>query len=304
MHRQFHLPLFVAALIVAASSLIGSPRAARALDSSGPKKRVGVVAFQDKTGHRGVAEAGIDVLTTELAKTGKYIVVERAEMDQVLKEQAFGQGGAVNPDTAAKAGKILGLQGILVGVVSNFGHKKVDTQLTPFLPLAGKGSLASVVTIDVRIIDSETGQILAAESGTGAVEITATNVLGFGPTYVYDSTIDGGAFRAAVVQMMSNLIGHLEQGEWRGRVVAVSPDGMATINAGQATGLSLGSELACFALGEEIIDPDTGVSLGREEGAIKGICQITSFYGKGNDLSKCKIKSGKLEKLDAVKVKQ
>ncbi len=294
MFRKSVVFTVVAALLAA---LTWEP--APALQSSGPKKRVGVVSFVDKTGHPGVAEAAIDVLTTELVKSGKFIVIERAEIEQVLKEQALGQSGAVNPATAAQAGKILGLQGIIVGTVSMFGHQKA----TSSYPLVSSGKLASIVTVDVRIIDSETAQVLQAESGTGAVEIKATNVLGFGPTYKYDETIDGGAFRAAVTQFIGNLINQLSSGEWTGRVVA-SSGGVATINAGEKTGLQVGQELAAFALGEEMIDPDTGVSLGREEGAIKGLCQITQFFGKDNDLSKCKIKSGALDKQDAVKIKQ
>ena len=296
--RKVTLIIAVAVLAVAAS--FWTPDTGEALTSKGPKKRIGIVSFENKTGHRGVGEAAIDVLTTELTKSGEFIVVERAEIEQVLKEQALGQSGVVNPATAAQAGKILGLQGIVIGTVSEFGRSKVKTQFP--LGTVTVGDYATQVVIDVRVIDSETGQILLAESGRGAVKITEAQVLGFGQSTPYDTTVDGAAFRNAVQAFMTNLVKQLDEGEWQGRVIKMSGD-TALINAGEDSGLTVGTELAAYELGEELIDPDTGLSLGMEEGGLKGFCKILSFTNQGK-VSKCKLASGSLDALDIVKVKK
>ncbi|MCB0220588.1 MAG: hypothetical protein KDH09_12885 [Chrysiogenetes bacterium] len=286
--------------LLALAALLWTPDTGAAMSAKGPKKRVGVVAFANKTGHRGVGQAAVDVLTTELTKTGQFIVVERAEIEQVLKEQGFGQSGAVNPATAAQAGKILGLQGIIIGTVSEFGRSKVKTHFP--LNTVTVGDYATQVVVDVRVIDAETAQILLAESGKGAVKITEAQVLGFGQSTPYDTTVDGEAFRAAIQQVMQNLINQLDEGEWQGRVIKMSGD-TALINAGENAGLSIGDELGAYELGEELIDPDTGLSLGMEEGGLKGFCKILSFTNQGK-VSKCKVMSGGLERLDIVKVKK
>lgn len=285
--------------LLAISITLATATHGQALTKKGPKKRVGIVSFENKTGHPGVGQAAIDVLTTELAKTGQFIVVERAEIEEVLKEQGLGQSGAVNPATAAQAGKILGLQGIIVGSVSEFGRSKVKTHFP--LNTVTVGDYATQVVIDVRIIDAETGQILMADSGKGAVKIKEGQVLGFGQSTPYDTTVDGEAFRAAVQQFMQNLINQLDEGEWQGRVIKMSGK-TALINAGSNAGLAIGDELAAYEEGEELIDPDTGLSLGMEEGGLKGFCKIVKFTNQGK-VSKCKLMSGSLDRLDIVKVK-
>src|SRR5208283_4030951 len=89
----------------------------------GPKLRVGIVDFVNKSSY-GAGRLGTsasDILTTELFKTGAFILVERAQLKQILGEQALGQTGAVNPDTAAQAGKVLGLNALVTGSISEFG---------------------------------------------------------------------------------------------------------------------------------------------------------------------------------------
>src|SRR4030065_209994 len=79
-----------------------SPPAAQAprITHKGPKLRVGIVDFVNKTSY-GAGRLGTsasDILTTELFKTGAFILIERAQLTQVLKEQGLGQTGVVNPE--------------------------------------------------------------------------------------------------------------------------------------------------------------------------------------------------------------
>src|SRR5882724_1559196 len=90
----------------------------------GLKRRIGVVDFENKTTY-GAARLGTsasDILITELAKSGKFIVVERDKMNQTMAEQKLGMTGAIDPSTAAKVGKILGLNAIVTGAISQFGE--------------------------------------------------------------------------------------------------------------------------------------------------------------------------------------
>ena len=105
-----------------------------------------------------------EMLTTALFKTGKFIVVERSTLDKVLKEQGLGLAGFIDTSTAAEVGKILGVQALVTGAVSQIGiaDKKIG--------IGGYGGqmVTMSVSLDVRLIDTTTGAILMADVGRGS----------------------------------------------------------------------------------------------------------------------------------------
>ena len=145
---------------------------------TGPKRRVGVIDFENKTayGQTRLGQAASDILITELVKTGKFIVVEREKVNKLLEEQKLGLTGAIDPNTAAQMGKVLGLNAIVTGAISNFG---VRTTGSDYLITQTKRQEATC-TIDVRVVDAETGQILFADSGKGVSKVGSGSFLGLG----------------------------------------------------------------------------------------------------------------------------
>jgi fibronectin type 3 domain-containing protein len=89
-----------------------------------------------------------DIFTTEILKTYKYQLVERGQIEQVLGEQALGLKGVTESVLAMKVGKILGVQGAIVGTVPEYGSKA-----------SGPAELASI-GINVRMIDITDGSIV------------------------------------------------------------------------------------------------------------------------------------------------
>ena len=89
------------------------------------KKRVAVMDFEDKAGYGHNIGSGLsDMLVTSLVESKKFIVIERAELANIMKEQGLGMSGAVTPQSAAKVGQLLGVELIITGSVSEFGTKK------------------------------------------------------------------------------------------------------------------------------------------------------------------------------------
>jgi curli biogenesis system outer membrane secretion channel CsgG len=261
----------------------GQPLASGKITFSGPKRRVAVVKFEDKTafGKGRLGSAASDILTTELSRSGGFIMVSRADTKEILDEQAFGQSGAVNPATAASTGKLLGLNAIVTGSISQFGVKTLGSDF-----LIGKQKLQqATATVDVRVVDAETGQVLFADSGTGIYETKTTEVLGIGQQAGYDETLGGNALRAAIAQFIDNLLDKMARIEWSGRVADVQ-EGDVIINAGQKTGLKIGDRLVSYTLGREVLDPETGLSMGRMRGQKKGTLEITEFFGEDGAVAK------------------
>src|SRR3989344_1074359 len=129
---------------------------------AGLKRRIGVVDFQNKTtyGANRLGTSASDILITELTKSNRFIVVERDKLDKLMEEQKLGMSGAINPSTAAKLGKILGLNAIVTGAISQFGQQ---TEGSEYLVTQSKNQVVKCA-VDIRVVDVETGQVLYADS--------------------------------------------------------------------------------------------------------------------------------------------
>jgi TolB-like protein len=88
----------------------------------------------------GEAASLTDALRSELSKAGKYDVMERNQMDQILKEQGFQQSGACDEASCAvEIGKMLAVKYIILGNV---------------------GKVGKTYTMSVRMVDISTGKIV------------------------------------------------------------------------------------------------------------------------------------------------
>ncbi len=254
-----------------------APAAPRQVTHKGPKLRVGIVDFVNKTSYGAgrLGSSASDILTTELFKTGAFILVERDRLRQVLGEQALGQTGVVNLETAAQAGRVLGLNALVTGSISQFG---VTTGGADYGVYKQKVQTAKC-TVDVRVVDASTGQLLFADSGKGEYERKAQEVLGLGTRAGYDETLGQEALRSSVTKFMDNLVQKLQSMEWSGAVAMVSGTDVY-INAGRDVGLNPGDVLVVQTLGQEIIDPQTKLVLGRARGSVKGELLVTEIDEK------------------------
>ncbi len=256
--------------------------------TKGPKKRVAVVRFQDKSAYgRGrLGKAIREILETELAKSDLFILVTRSDLDLLQEEQELAKSGMVRKGTGAQEGQVLGVNAIVTGAVTQFGVKQKSAT---YLVGASKTQTAEA-TVDVKVIDANSGQVIYADSGTGVHETSSTQVLGMGGTTGYDETLEGKALRAAISKFIDNLIQRMASLEWTGKVASVEGDEL-TVNAGRKTGLVVGDRLKVYGEGKEVIDPDTKVSLGRRPGAVKGEVVVKEFFGEDGAI--CSVQGGK-----------
>jgi len=158
---------------------------AQAEQYNGPKARLAVGEFQDKTA-KGEGESGWfgmfsihfkeigdgmrDMLTTALFNTNRFIVLEREQLETVMKEQDLGASGRIKKGTEAKVGEIYGADLIITAAVTEFeGSAKGAGGGTKVLGvIVGGGVKKAHIAIDLRIIDANTSQIVAATSVEGA----------------------------------------------------------------------------------------------------------------------------------------
>jgi curli biogenesis system outer membrane secretion channel CsgG len=251
-------------------------------DYKGPKLRVGVVNFQNKTPSRvlGIGEAAADILGTILQKTERFIVIPQQDLDSILSQQRMGATGVINPETAAKMGEVMGLNAIVTGAVTAYSEAEEGTD---FIVGKSKKQIARV-TVDYRIVDTTTGVQLMADSGAGIYEKKVTTVLGAGSKAGYDSDLRDGALRDALNKAMVNMMKSLGRRKWNGRVAQVDGSSLY-INAGQKSGLNVGDKLDVFRPGKQIIDPVTKQKLGTTENKIGQAIVQQNDLGDEGDLS-------------------
>lgn len=242
---------------------------------TGPKRRIGVVSFENKAPYAQarIGNTATDIMLTELVKSGKFIVVERDKLDKLMEEQKLGQSGVIDSNTAAKVGKILGLNAIVTGSISQFG---VKSEGKDFIVSQSKQQIVEC-TVDVRVVDADTGQVLLADSGKGVVRKASGKFLGMGNQSKYDETLEGEALRAAIVKFVDSIISQVNKKPWSCRVALVK-EGKVYLNAGLESGIQVGQKLKAFSQGAEILDPTTGLVLGQEEEEL-GTLKVSSFFG-------------------------
>jgi curli biogenesis system outer membrane secretion channel CsgG len=253
------------------------------------KPRIAVTAFENKVKQPWgdpswkIGDGLAEMLTTELMRTGRFIVVERQAAADVIGEQGLGQSGLVRRETAAPTGQMLGAQIVVRGAVTEFadatsgGGAGVQTGR-----IGIQGQIQNAhVAIDLRLVDTTTGQVLASHSiakvvpsagaGLGARVGTVT----FGGDAFFQTPI-GQATRAAMqeaVQRIMAATGSMAAGSGSFAIVQVEGP-RAYINAGSAANVRPGDVYQVYSKGNELIDPDTGLKLGSSERPI-GSIQIT-----------------------------
>ncbi len=245
------------------------------------KRRVGVVDFQNKTkyGENRLGSATSDILITELAKSGKFIVVERDRINSIMAEQKLGMTGAIDPTTAAKVGKVLGLNAIVTGSISEFGSA---TEGSEYLLAQSKRQTVKA-TVDIRVVDAETGQVLYADSGSGLGVKKSGGVLGLGTRAGYDESLEQEALRAAIVKFMNNIVAQVEKKPWSCRVADVDGQNIY-LNAGSESGMPIGQKLIVLRAGKVIKDPTTGLVIGNAEEKT-GEMKVTRFFGEDGSVA-------------------
>lgn len=259
----------------------GSQAQPRVPQYTGPKKRIAVVKF-DAAGAFVAQYGGWDIggglaaeLTTALVNCGYFIVVERAELASILREQEMALQKIVSKETAAQVSHVLGAQLLVRGSVTEFDQRAGESGLrlgvgTGMLGGAVGGQATNgIVGMDIRLIDTTTGQVIQshrAEAKVSAHGISAdinVHQVTFGGDH-FNKTVLGQATRQAIEQAVAFIIRAMEPVPWTGRVVEATGD-QVYFNAGATSGIKAGEVFAVSTVVRELTDPGTGELLGIEE---------------------------------------
>lgn len=173
------------------------------------RRKIAIADFVDKSeyGKERVGAASADILATVLIDCEQFAVYDRQQLSKIMDEQKLGQSGAVDMSTAVQVGKLVGVDFIMYGTVSNVGFAVESTNVI----FHQKKRQKATVTVDARMINCQTGLAVFGKQGDGVAYKDATGALGLGGRMSYDSSLLGQALRAAIYKMMDEIIDKAER---------------------------------------------------------------------------------------------
>ncbi len=229
----------------------------------------------------------VDLLVTDLVKDGTYSVIERKQLDKILAEQNFSNSNRADPTSAARIAKILGVDAIIVGSITQFGNETKKTGLGGVggnwhgygLGNVGHSNSKANVAITARIINVDTAEIMGVADGKGQSSRASTNLLGggnwggfgggsadFGNSN-FQQTIIGEAVKQATDQLSANLVAEAPKITTRTitveGVVAAVEGNQVILNVGAKAGIKVGDQFNVERVTKEIKDPTTGAVIRR-----------------------------------------
>lgn len=230
-------------------------------------------------------------LVDRVNATRKFDVVGRdADLAAIMKEQDLGASGNVEAKTAAQAGKMTGAKYLLVVTVDDFQDyvEKATFEGT------GRSATKRVFRFSLvgKFYDSTTGKLLdSANFQTGN---DAFKQIEQERSYsVKDGELSDEMMVAVSRTLSEKIANHVIDIVYPAKIIA-KRDAVVTINRGEGAGVAVGDVFNVFALGEEMIDPDTKESLGRDEvkvGKVK-ISEVDPKFSKADVLEDTGVATG------------
>ena len=186
--------------------------ATAAVKYTGIKTPVSVGKFDNRSSYmRGIFSDNVDrlggqaktILETHLQQSGYFSVLNRDNLSELQQESGFSKSSQA----------IKGARFVLTGDVSEFGRKEVgDHQLFGVLG-RGKTQIA-YAKVNLNVVDVKTAEIVHSVQGAGEYALSEREILGFGSSASYDSTLNGKVLDLAVREAVNKLVLDVQTKTW------------------------------------------------------------------------------------------
>lgn len=207
--------------------------------------RSGQSFFLDANNDR-IGKQAMDILSSKLFETGKFIMLERADLQQIQQELALGDSPTLKNSADY----------LIVGSITGFGRKE-HSDVGVFSRVKKQEAFAKV---HIRIIDTYTSQIIYSEEGEGTAYNEAGTVMGVGGKAGYDSQLSDKAIDAAISDLASNIIENLLDKPWRGYILGYEEGNLIT-SGGKSQNISTGDTFDVFREGKQVKNPQTNMMI-------------------------------------------
>lgn len=215
---QLGIALCIASIVGCAhqeeSRTLAIPKVESAVQAyNGPRSQISIGKFDNRSSFmRGVFSDGVDrlggqaqtILLTHLQQSRRFSVLDRTNMTEIKQEATLQQ----------KMQTLKGADFVVTGDVTEFGRKNVgDKQLFGIL---GRGTTQiAYAKVNLNIVNTLTSEVVFSAQGAGEFSLSEREVIGFGGTSGYDSTLNGKVLELAIREAVNNLVSGIDSGAWR-----------------------------------------------------------------------------------------
>ncbi len=232
------------------------------------KRKVAIARFSNETQYaKGlfydkendpIGKQALDILSTKLASSGKFILLERQDMDKIEAELELAGNNNLQK---------VGADYLIIGSVTEYGRKNVGD-----VNVFSRSKTQTVeAAVSIRLVDVSTGQIIYSEEAKGQAETTSQTVMGLGERTDYDATLSDKAISAAISKLVENIINNSMEKPWKSYFLTYDENGIL-ISGGASQGLEVGDVFEVVEKGKSIKNPQTGMMMelpGKVVGKVK-----------------------------------
>lgn len=259
-------------------------------DSVSLKRKVAIARFSNETktqlsflvddsGDR-LGKQASDILSSRLAQTGKFLLYERQDGDEVSTEKVL---SGLQDDGIA-------VDYLIVGSVSEFGRSTESKS----------GILARVkiqkayAKVNVRLVEVATGRILDGFEGAGEAVSESKRTLGVGSSAGFDQSLTDKSISQAISKLVSNLVEKMTNKPWRSYLVDKNGD-TYIMTGGESQGVKPGMEVTVFEKGKVVRNPQSGGMIELPGNRVARL-KVESTYGDDdiNEIAFMKLVSGEI----------
>jgi curli biogenesis system outer membrane secretion channel CsgG len=180
---------------------------------TGVRYPIAVGKFDNRSSYmRGIFSDGVDrlggqaktILITHLQQTNRFSVLDRDNMAEIKQEAAI----------KSTTQRLKGADYVVTGDVTEFGRKEVGDQQLFGLLGRGKSQIA-YAKVALNIVNISTSEVVYSSQGAGEYELSNREVIGFGGTASYDSTLNGKVLDLAMREAVNSMVRALDSGAWK-----------------------------------------------------------------------------------------
>ncbi len=181
----------------------------------GPRTTLVVGKFDNRSSFmRGLFSDGVDrlggqaktILISHLQQANRFLVMDRDNMKEIEFES----------NLTGKPQKLKGADFVITGDVTEFGRKETgDQQLFGIL---GRGKTQVAYSkVSLNVVNAETSEVIFSAQGAGEYALSNREVVGFGGTASYDSTLNGKVLDLAIREAVNRLVEGIDKGTWKNK---------------------------------------------------------------------------------------
>lgn len=220
------------------------------------KRKVAIGRFSNETQYaKGIfydkendpmGKQALDILSTKLASSGKFLLLERSDLASLLEECQKGENGSA----------AIGADYMIIGSITEYGRKNTGKNGV----FSSQKTQTVEVAVAIRLVDVSTGLIIYSDEAKGAAELTTKTTMGVGGQASFDATLSDKAISEAIGQLVENIINKCTDKSWKTFFLSYDTDAIL-IAGGKSQGIKEGMTFAIMTKGKKVKNPQTGIMI-------------------------------------------